>query len=323
MMVSGAGTKHYFHQNHLYSVSAMTDGAGAVVERYRYDAYGKRTVLAADGATVRASSSHGMHTGFTGRYHDVETGLIYFRSRYLSPTLGRFIGRDNMGMVDGWSLYPAYFVPNRTDPSGNKAVTVDLTWGPIILTDCGSAQHAVNFKINETANEPFSPGYVYQKVDVTADIKSCSGSPVPSKNVAAFKKRYDLDASGDATWFERWGTGVLPRHGTVVGPLPTNKDDKFGTIDEGGCTKGTIIVRGEVKWVSQAIAATDTDWQSAGNPPHMPRAMQVRTYSTWNQWGDIGGSGFHEMKIEYSCCDPGKFIRVTVKTESQYKTISK
>ena len=67
MMVSGAGTKHYFHQNHLYSVSAMTDGSGAVVERYRYDAYGKRTVTNAAGTPISASTI-GQQRGFTG-YH--------------------------------------------------------------------------------------------------------------------------------------------------------------------------------------------------------------------------------------------------------------
>ena len=39
-MVSGAGTKHYFHQSHIYSVAAMTNSVGAVVERYRYGAKG-------------------------------------------------------------------------------------------------------------------------------------------------------------------------------------------------------------------------------------------------------------------------------------------
>jgi len=150
MMVSGVGTKHYFHQNHLYSVAAMTNSTGAVVERYRYDAYGKRTVTNAAGATI-AASTIGQQRGFTGKYLDAETGLYDFEARMYSPTLGRFISRDPRmakplrdhgkvqarmvrgkavslqtmwgpsgadGYQDGMSLYSGYFVPNALDPLG-------------------------------------------------------------------------------------------------------------------------------------------------------------------------------------------------------------
>jgi RHS repeat-associated protein len=112
---------------HLYSVAALTSNTGAVLERYRYDAYGQRTVLAADGTTVRAASSYGNQVGFTGRYHDWESGLTCFRARYFDHALGRFIGRDPAGYVDGTSLYSAYFVPNHLDPSGKLVAKGEVT----------------------------------------------------------------------------------------------------------------------------------------------------------------------------------------------------
>lgn len=48
-MVNSLGT-YYLHRDHRYSVSAVTDSSGAVVERYTYDAYGKVTVRNADGS---------------------------------------------------------------------------------------------------------------------------------------------------------------------------------------------------------------------------------------------------------------------------------
>ena len=110
------GATYYFTANSLYSVAAVTNSAGALVERYTYDAYGKRTVTLATGSQSSASVV-GNPYGFTGRYHDDETALVYFRTRYYDPALGRFITRDKT-YRDGPNLYAAYFVPNHLDPSG-------------------------------------------------------------------------------------------------------------------------------------------------------------------------------------------------------------
>ena len=92
-------------------------------------------MLAPDGVTTRAASSYNQQVGFTGRYLDKETGLHYYRTRYYSGNLGRFISRDfarsgfdkwrisftpqpTDGYRDGCSLYAGYFIPNRLDPYG-------------------------------------------------------------------------------------------------------------------------------------------------------------------------------------------------------------
>lgn len=110
--------RYYYHANHQYSPVALTDSSRVVTERQRFDAYGRRLILAGDG-TIRGTSTMRNPVGFTGRTHDEETGLAYFRARYFSASLGRFIGRDSLGYVDGANLYSGYFVPNHTDPSGN------------------------------------------------------------------------------------------------------------------------------------------------------------------------------------------------------------
>jgi len=103
MMVSGAN-KYYYHANNLYSVAALTDAAGAVVERYTYDPYGKVKILAADGITVLAASSVGNPWTFTGRRLDGETGLMYYRARMYSSELGRFISRDPLAQIENQLL---------------------------------------------------------------------------------------------------------------------------------------------------------------------------------------------------------------------------
>ncbi len=62
---------------------------GAVQERYKYDAFGKRT------ATM--NSGIDFDRGFTGQVYDKETGLMLYRNRYYSTELGRFVSRDPIG----------------------------------------------------------------------------------------------------------------------------------------------------------------------------------------------------------------------------------
>jgi len=116
-LINGSNT-YFYADNRVYSPAALTDVWGAVVERYRYDSYGNRTIFASDDSTVRTVSSYGNQRGFTGCYADTESGLYYARARMYSPTLGRFIGRDAAGYVNGMGLYAGYFVPANMDPYG-------------------------------------------------------------------------------------------------------------------------------------------------------------------------------------------------------------
>ena len=100
MQTVGGNTQRFYpHANHLYSVAALTDSTGAVVERYSYNAYGKQTITSATGA-VRPKSAVGWDRGFTGYVADNETGLLHARARQYSPMLGRFIGRNQFGELN-------------------------------------------------------------------------------------------------------------------------------------------------------------------------------------------------------------------------------
>lgn len=123
----------YYHRDRQYNVIALTDttsGGGVAVERYVYTPYGERRVLDPDGVTVRQTSAVGNPLGHQGLYHDGETGLIYNRARYRDAGLGRWLGRDGFGYVDGMNLYvwyPAY--SGGYDPSGyaKTMISVDTT----------------------------------------------------------------------------------------------------------------------------------------------------------------------------------------------------
>jgi RHS repeat-associated protein len=114
---SGANI-YFYHQNTLWSVHALTDAVGDVVERYTYDAYGALTVM--DPLFVPLSSAPFAYFTFTGREYDAETGLYHYRARTYGAALGRFYSRDPLGYVDGMNLFQ-YAISNPSrwlDPTG-------------------------------------------------------------------------------------------------------------------------------------------------------------------------------------------------------------
>ncbi|MFN6131247.1 MAG: RHS repeat domain-containing protein [Planctomycetota bacterium] len=84
--------------NHQYSVTAITTSAGAISERYAYTAYGQPTILNASGTPLSPQTSTlNSRYSYTGREWDATLGLHHFRARWMSPSAGRFLGRDPIG----------------------------------------------------------------------------------------------------------------------------------------------------------------------------------------------------------------------------------
>ena len=88
---------YFAHEAASASIAALVDSGGTVVERYEYDPFGVTTV-SLDGMT---DNKYGFH----GAYSDGESGLYFMRRRTYSPSLGRFLQRDPVGVwTDGLNL---------------------------------------------------------------------------------------------------------------------------------------------------------------------------------------------------------------------------
>jgi RHS repeat-associated protein len=124
------GQTYYYHHNALGSVTHVTNTAGAIVEQYEYDAYGQVSFFSGAYAPLSASAI-GNPVLFTGQRYDAESGLYFYKARYYSPVLGRFLQRDPLGFVDGVNLY-AYVSnnpANYTDPQGLLSFRWYGNWG--------------------------------------------------------------------------------------------------------------------------------------------------------------------------------------------------
>ena len=88
--------RFYYCQQANYNVVEMADFTGSSFDDVQYDPYGQPTVT---------GSGSGNPLLFQGQYWDADANLYYFRNRWYSPSLGRFLQRDPMGYVGRMNLY--------------------------------------------------------------------------------------------------------------------------------------------------------------------------------------------------------------------------
>ena len=103
-----------YHYNATGSAIALTGDAGAIVNAYAYDPFGK--------IMDRQEMVQQPFT-FVGQYGVMTEpdGLYYMRARYYDPNVGRFISEDPLGLAGGDVNLYAYVGNNpinRIDPSG-------------------------------------------------------------------------------------------------------------------------------------------------------------------------------------------------------------
>ena len=95
----------------LGSTLALVDDTGTLQTQYTYDPFGNTIVSGAAGTNS---------SKYTGREDD-DTGLYYYRARYYSPSLQRFISEDPLAFGGGDVNLYAYVGNNPVnfvDPSG-------------------------------------------------------------------------------------------------------------------------------------------------------------------------------------------------------------
>jgi RHS repeat-associated protein len=121
----GTYTKYYAHTDNLGSLRVLTDANKNITARYRYDAWGKRTLVVGDNTITKR--------GFTMHEHLDAFGLINMNARMYDPALGRFLSPDPyVQMPDNTQSYNRYLYAHNnpliyTDPSGEFIFTALLS----------------------------------------------------------------------------------------------------------------------------------------------------------------------------------------------------
>jgi RHS repeat-associated protein len=101
-LLAGLGIDEYFQRtdsngarsfltDSLGTTLALTDGTGTIQTQYSYDPFGN--------VTAAGQSSTNSYQ-FTGREND-GTGVRFYRARYYSPSIQRFVSQDPIGFAGG------------------------------------------------------------------------------------------------------------------------------------------------------------------------------------------------------------------------------
>jgi RHS repeat-associated protein len=108
---TGTSTKRYLDADERGSIIRVTDGSGATLAINSYDEYG---------SPATTSATYGSRFRYTGQAMIPELAMYYYKARFYSSTLGRFVQPDPIGYGDGPNMYSyAHGDPiNGIDPTG-------------------------------------------------------------------------------------------------------------------------------------------------------------------------------------------------------------
>jgi RHS repeat-associated protein len=133
----GAGTANrtWLYADHQGSIVAAANAAGGGTAVHAYGPFGEPNVTT------------GSRFKYTGQAHMPNLGLYYYKARFYSPALGRFLQPDPIGYDDGPNMY-AYVgnnPMNRVDPTGLAAEEHHGGFGGIRMTPTAAVTSAGSF----------------------------------------------------------------------------------------------------------------------------------------------------------------------------------
>ena len=167
-MVDFNGALYSYIHNLQGDVVGIVDSAGSLVVEYKYDAWGKPTLVRTLTTAYEALAELNPFR-YRGYVYDEEMGLYYLRSRYYLSSMNRFISRDdriaylgNKSIASGLFAYCRNSPINNFDPSGHFALLTGLLVGAIAgviagVAVTGLASHAATQTSAQTSAQTSTP----------------------------------------------------------------------------------------------------------------------------------------------------------------------
>ena len=195
-VVTGSSPTGWWHADERGSIIARTDGSGNVNLIQSYDEYGV------------PNPSNGTFFQYTGQIYLSQLGMYYYKARFYSPTLGRFMQTDPGGYGDGmnWYAYAHNDPVNGSDPLGLDDTTIVATGQPpiVVTANRSSADESCSgdncwITADNSGSMPSEPGEGYHpippvSVNVPNDKQRCA------KGLKEAKKGMDSVQRAKSAW---------------------------------------------------------------------------------------------------------------------------
>ncbi len=139
LAIDKSGTSYFYLKDHLGTINDIINASGDLVQHYVYSPFGKIIRIEnASGADITSTPMVDNFYTFTGREYDKESGLYYYRARYLDSDTGRFIQSDPHPGVTSNPLtfnskysYVLNDPVNSADPTGQFKISLGHTFSEI------------------------------------------------------------------------------------------------------------------------------------------------------------------------------------------------
>ena len=243
------------HSNQQYSILAISDTSGAVVERVAYQAYGQPTFTNAAGTTL-SSSAKATRYSYTGREWDPSLELHHFRARWMRVLSGRFSGRDPIGYTSNLNLSESRVGISEVDPSGK--ITLSLCYGtcsqswPDERDACRRSCQTCGSIFNKRVR--FESSHYNERVVAMALMPSCPRNVrhprirlrrCRDESFAFSEEVWELP-QGDVRGTWRWDAGVTAGYGYHPGATACMRFVSNGAAEQQCCydDAGSLITSG-------------------------------------------------------------------------------
>jgi RHS repeat-associated protein len=201
----GAGVRKYYLFNGHGDVVQLANTTGDGVKSYDYDAFGVEKNIDPNDVNVFR---------YCGEYWDKETGTVYLRARYYSPSVGRFITEDSVWGKDAdplsLNLYTyCYNNPvNGIDPTGHTYLPVSLDWGKVKDVFVKGKDAFVNYVGSGQLQKDMDEALYFGQLGLLHEKLVPNPSDVDSKIPSGNSSKGAID---EAAMAKKWqGSGAYP-----------------------------------------------------------------------------------------------------------------
>src|SRR3984893_7835621 len=292
----------YYQDDHEGSVTHLTDGTGAVLESYRYDAFGKPTI---NGGALTAPA-FGNRFMFTGREYVPTFGVYEYRNRAYHPGLGRFMSEDPKGFAAGDNNFFRYCgndPVDRVDPMGLSDAILKAQYDPNYIGGAGSGQFdkMQSMGAAQVGARLQAPTVEMKQTEAWGAAHSESqnqsmGQQRPSNNAVERRGTLTIDTDGGNTT-NTYGdphhssrtAGVLAASGRIIPsghggtPLNANSNPYVVAPSKLRTTRGGSLRPGD--WAAVMVRG-HTEWMQIGDFSHK-KTIEVSIAAARQLGGDV------------------------------------